>query len=168
MDVAWNAYKAMHGHEITFSIKSLPTELDIDATFEELRKVVKRGRNPASLMTRLGLSKSAKLIFDIVKVDDHGLITEERITVTQSYLSYLRLLKKIRVTWNLSITTIIDEPDIDIESSMPLAHIDDFIIKCLIIVLIRRMLFFSNIEALNGQLNVCSIMRRLISDSVML
>ncbi|KKO17986.1 MAG: hypothetical protein BROFUL_03329 [Candidatus Brocadia fulgida] len=37
------------------------------------------------------------------------------------------------------------------------------VIKCLIIVLIRRMLSFSNIEALNGQLNVCSIMRRLIS-----
>jgi hypothetical protein len=36
------------------------------------------------------------------------------------------------------------------------------IIKGLIIVLIRRMLSFSNIEALNGQLNVCSIMRRLI------
>ncbi|MBV6465438.1 MAG: hypothetical protein PGMFKBFP_00714 [Anaerolineales bacterium] len=37
------------------------------------------------------------------------------------------------------------------------------VIKGLIIVLIRRMLSFSNIEALNGQLNVCSIMRRLIS-----
>lgn len=134
LDVAWNAYKAMHGHEITFSIKSLPTELDIDATFEELRKVVKRGRNPASLMTRLGLSKSAKIIFDIIKVDDHSLITEERVTVAQSHLSYLRLLKKIRNKWNLSITTIIDGPDIDIGSPMPLVHIDDFVkrFRCVI------------------------------------
>ncbi len=35
------------------------------------------------------------------------------------------------------------------------------VIKGLIIVLIRRMLSFSNIEALNGQLNVCSIMRKM-------
>ncbi|MBM4064564.1 MAG: hypothetical protein FJ266_02820 [Planctomycetes bacterium] len=133
-DAARNAYKSMHGHEITFSNKSLPTELDIDATFEELRKIIKRGRNPASLMARLGLSKSAKLIFDIVKVDDHCLITEERVTVAQSYLSYLKLLKKIRVTWNLTITTILDGPDIDIDSLMPLAHIDDFIkrFRCVI------------------------------------
>lgn len=126
-DAAWNAYKSMHGCEITFSMKSLPTELDIDTSFEELKKVVKKGKNPANWMTRMGLSKSAKLIFDIIKVDDHCLVTEERITVAQSYLSYLRLLKKVRNKWNLSITTIIDGPDIDIESSMPLAHIDDFI-----------------------------------------
>ena len=133
-DAAWDAYKSMHGCEITFSIKSLPTELDIDASFEELRKVVKKGRNPANWMTRMGLSKSAKLIFDIIKVDDHYLVTEERVTVAQSYLSYIKLLKKIRVTWNLTITTIIDGPDIDIESSMPLAHIDDFVkrFRCVI------------------------------------
>lgn len=133
-DAARIAYKSWSGHEITFSIKSLPTELDIDASFEELRKVVKKGKNPTNWMTRMGLSKSAKLIFDITKVDDHYLVTEERITVAQSYLSYVRLLKKIRVTWNLTITTIIDGPDIDIESPMPLAHIDDFIkrFRCVI------------------------------------
>ena len=133
-DAAWNAYKSMHGCEITFSMKSLPPELDIDASFEELRKVIKKGRNPANWMARMGLSKSAKLIFDITKIDDHYIVTEERITVAQSYLSYVRLLKKIRVTWNLTITTIIDGPDIDIESSMPLAHIDDFIkrFRCVI------------------------------------
>ena len=126
-DAARNAYKLMHGCEITFSIKLLPTELDIDASFEELRKVVKKGKNPANWMTRMGLSKSAKFIFDIIKVDGHCLTIEERITVAQSYLSYVRLLKKIRVTWNLTITTIINGPDLDIESSMPLAHIDDLI-----------------------------------------
>lgn len=133
-DAAWNAYKSMHGCEITFSMKSLPTELDIDASFEELKKVIKKGKNPSNWMARMGLSKSAKLIFDIIKVDDHCLITEERITVAQSYLSYRILLKKIRNKWNLSITTIIDGPDIDIESSMPLVHIDDFIkrFRCVI------------------------------------
>ena len=131
---AWIDFNSYQGHEITFSNSSLLNELDIDASFEELRKAVNKGKNPASLMTRMGLSKSAKLIFDITKVDGCCLITEERITVAHSYLSYLKLLKKIRVTWNLAITTIINGPDLDIESSMPLAHIDDSIkqFRCVI------------------------------------
>jgi very-short-patch-repair endonuclease len=126
-DAAWNAYKSMQGCEITFSIKSLPAGMDIDAPFDELREVVKKGKDPASLMTRLGLSKSTKLIYDTIKVDGRYLLTEERVTIAQSYLSYVRLIKKIRVTWNLGITTLIDGPDIDIDSPMPLASIDDFI-----------------------------------------
>ncbi|MGQ3685670.1 MAG: AAA domain-containing protein [Candidatus Loosdrechtia sp.] len=126
-EAARDAYKSMHGHEITFSIKSLPAELNIDASFEELRKVIEKGKNPSHWMTRMGLSKPTKLLFDTIKVDGHRLMTSERIIVAQSYLSYVKLLKKIYVTWNLTITTTIDGPDIDIKSSMPLAHIDDLI-----------------------------------------
>lgn len=126
-DAAYKDFNLYQGHEITFSNSSLLNELDIDASFEELRKAVNKGKNPANWLTRMGLSKSAKLIFEVIKVDGYCLVTEERITVAQSYLSYVKLLKKIRVTWNLTITTIINGPDLDIESSMPLAHIDDLI-----------------------------------------
>src|SRR3990170_5372788 len=130
-DSIWKAYQSKQGYKIVTG--ELPIDLDIDAALEELGRTVGNGENPSNWLTRIGLSRAAKILFDTVKVDGHNLMTEERINAAQAYFSYKALLKKIETLWNPVIPTV-GGPVLDLTTSMPLVNIDEFIKNVRLIV----------------------------------
>lgn len=119
---AWGGWQKFHGFRIT--IRDLPTDLDIEPALEELRRAIAKGRKPSGFITRITLSKAAKLLFDSAKVDGYPLLTTERIDIAKSYLSYKKHLSKIDVLWNKTIR-IADGPKINLIGPMPLAEVDE-------------------------------------------
>lgn len=120
-DAAWNALQSKQGYQV--SIEALPTEIDKSAVLEELRRTIEAGRNPAHLFTRLGLSKSAKLFFDSVKVDGRSLASLEQINLIKACLTYEECLKKIKTLWTQTIKAV-NGSNIDFAAAMPLENID--------------------------------------------
>lgn len=130
-DSIWKAYQSKQGYKIVTG--ELPIGLDIHAALEELGRTVGNGRNPSNWLTRIGLSRAAKILFDTVKVDGHNLLTEDRINAAQAYFSYKALLKKIETLWNPVIPTV-GGPVLDLTTAMPLVNIDAFIKNVRLIV----------------------------------
>jgi len=121
-DFAWQAFKMIQGYKIL--VKDLPSDLDIEATVEELNRKIKSGKKPTNWLTRITLSKGAKLLFDSVTVDDHRLLTSERIDVVKAYFSYKKHISKITTVWNKTIKTV-EGPTLELASAMPLAKIEE-------------------------------------------
>ncbi len=133
-DAAWSVYQQIQGCQIAISALHDDLEiLEINAALEELNRSVENGRNPSNWLTRLGLTKPAKLLFDAVKVDGYPIITTERINVAKAKFSYDAYLKKIDTIWKQTIKTV-NGPHFDLSAAMPLANIDVHIndIRCVI------------------------------------
>lgn len=122
---AWQAYQVFHGYEIEIS-QDLPADMDIDAALDELNK-----RTPTNLIGKVFLSKSAKLMYKLVRVDGHPLNTSERLNAVKAYFTYHKFLRKIKTLWDQSIQAV-DGPELSVAGSMPLAVIDEAIkdIRC--------------------------------------
>jgi len=121
-DFAWKAFKIIQGYKIL--VKDIPSDLDIEATVEELNRKIESGKKPNNWLTRITLSKGAKLLFDSVTVDDHRLLTSERIDVVKAYFSYKKHISKITTVWNKTIKTV-EGPTLELASAMPLAKIEE-------------------------------------------
>jgi very-short-patch-repair endonuclease len=121
-EIAWEQYDRIKAFNII--VDDFPPELDIDAALEELRRIIKKGRNPSNWLTRITMSKGAKLAFGCIKVDNHNLFTLERIEVSQSYFSYKKHFNKVKTIWEQNIK-IVDGPKLSENTEMPLAEIDE-------------------------------------------
>lgn len=119
---AWQSYQASHGYEVT--VDSLPTDIDITATLEEISRHVESGRNPSSFLVRIRLSKSAKLLYQSIKVDGASINASERINITKAYFTYNSFLKKIDTLWKQTISSV-NGPEMDLACAMPLSEIDE-------------------------------------------
>ena len=121
-ELAWKAFKIIQRYKIL--VKDIPSDLDIEATVEELSRKIKSGKRPNNWLTRITLSSGAKLLFDSVTVDDHPLLTSERIDVVKAYFLYKKHISKITTLWNKTIKTV-EGPTLELASAMPLAKIDE-------------------------------------------
>ncbi len=119
---AWQSYQAIQGCEI--NTENYPPDSDITAALEELERVVMKGGKPSRLITRITLSKTAKLIYDSIKIDGHSLNTVERIKLVKAYLSYTTTLKKIETVWGKTVAAI-NGISLNLTGPMPLAEIDE-------------------------------------------
>jgi hypothetical protein len=120
-DRAWHSFQKIQGSQIV--VNNLPINLDREAALDELDRTIQKGKNPSSFMTRLALSKAAKLFFDSVKVDGQRLTTSGRTDLVRLRFSYEACLKKFEANWIKSIK-IVDGPRRDQLAPMPLADID--------------------------------------------
>jgi len=120
-DEAWQSFQKTQGSQIV--IGNLPVDLDREAALDELERAVQKGKNPAGFITRLALSKAAKLLFDSVTVDGQKLTRPRRIELVRARLSYETRVKKFEEIWARFIK-IVGGPKRDQLASMPLADID--------------------------------------------
>ncbi len=119
---AWQSYQASRGYEIT--VDSLPADIDITPALEEISRHVDNGRNPSSFLVRIRLSKSAKLLYQSIKVDGASINASERINITKAYFTYNSFLKKIDTLWKQTISSV-NGPEMDLACAMPLSEIDE-------------------------------------------
>ncbi len=120
-DVAWKHYNRIKAHRV---VGDMPPDFDIDPALEELSRIVAKGRNPSKWLTRITMSKEAKLAFSSIKVDNYTLLSSERIDVAKAYFQYKRHINKIRTIWGKNIT-IVDGPKLALNDAIPLAEIDE-------------------------------------------
>ncbi len=118
---AFHPFQTIQGFDI--AVPELPPDFDHDAALEELRNCVEKGKSPSSFTARLQLSKSAKLLFDSVKVDGRKLETLDRIDLVRAQISYEGYLKKLELRWEQGIRNV-DGPRRDKDALMPLADIE--------------------------------------------
>src|SRR5262249_27136317 len=98
---AFSSFQTIQGFEIT--VADLAPDFDRGAALEELRRSVEMGKSRSKLLTRLRLSKPAKLFFNSVKVDGRNLTTLDRIEVVRAQFSYEAYLKKLEFRWEQGI-----------------------------------------------------------------
>ena len=120
-DVAWKHYNRIKAHRV---VGDMPPDFDIDPALEELSRIVAKGGNPSRWLTRITMSKEATLAFSSIKVDNHTLLSSERIDVAKAYFQYKRHINKIRTIWGKNIT-IVDGPKLALNDAIPLAEIDE-------------------------------------------
>jgi hypothetical protein len=118
---AWQSFLKIHQSQI--AIGNLPFDLDRETALDELERTLQKGKNPSGFITRLALSKAAKLLFDTVTVDGQKLTTPGRIELIRAHFSYGADVKKFEQIWSKSIK-IVDGPRRDQLAPMPLADID--------------------------------------------
>ncbi|MEW6109740.1 MAG: AAA domain-containing protein [Nitrospirota bacterium] len=121
-DSAWTASQIIQSCEIT--PEDFPTDLDVVAALEELERAIARGKKPSSWITRLSLSKAARAIYDLVKIDGSYINTVERVNAVKAQFSYKSALKKIDTAWGKTIAAV-DGAGLNLAVSMPLAEIDE-------------------------------------------
>ncbi len=118
----WQAYQTKTGYKIEIGEMPL-SAIDIDAALNELQRNIENGKALTGWLAKIRLSKPAKMIFNLVKVDGNCLTTIERILVVRAYYSYNDLLKKIETHWNQYIKNV-NGPELDLSVAMPLAIVD--------------------------------------------
>ena len=121
LDRAWHSFQKIQGFQIV--VDNLLSDLDREAALDELDRTIQKGKNPSSFMTRLALSKAAKLFFDSVTVDGQRLTTSGRTDLVRLRFSYEACLKKFEANWIKSIK-MVGGPRRDQLAPMPLADID--------------------------------------------
>ena len=119
---AWQSYQAIQGYEI--KTESYPPDSDITAALEELERVVMKGRKPSRLITRITLSKTARLIYDSIKIDGCSLNSVEKIKLAKASFSYTTTLNKLETVWGKTVAAI-EGVSLNLDGAMPLAEIDD-------------------------------------------
>ena len=121
-NLAYQAYQAIQGCEI--NTESYPADLDVNSALEELERVVIKGGKPSKLITRITLSKTARLLYDSIKVDGLSLNTVERIKAVKAYFSYTTTLDKIETVWGKTVAAV-NGIGLNLAVPMPLAEIDE-------------------------------------------
>ncbi|MDI7258927.1 MAG: AAA domain-containing protein [Thermodesulfobacteriota bacterium] len=121
-EIAWKNYNRIKAYRVV--VKDMPPDLDIDPALEELSRIVGEGGNPSKWLTRITMSKEAKLIFSSIKVDNYSLLTSERIDVAKAYFQYKRHVNKIKTIWEKNIS-IVEGPKLALNEEIPLAEIDE-------------------------------------------
>lgn len=117
------AYKHYNRFKANRVVGDMSPDFDVDPALEELSRIVAKGGNPSKGLTRITMSKEAKLVFSSIKVDNYTLLTSERIDIAKAYFKYKRHIKKIRTIWGRNIT-IVDGPKLALNDAIPLAEID--------------------------------------------
>ncbi len=119
---AWQAYQVVQ--DCAIMTGDYAADIDMRAALEELERIVVSGRKPSNWITRIALSKTARLLYDSVRVDGFSLTTVERIKTVKAHFAYITILKKIETTWKKTIVAV-NGIDLNLAVPMPLAEIDE-------------------------------------------
>ncbi|KJU85992.1 disulfide isomerase [Candidatus Magnetobacterium bavaricum] len=126
-DGAMLLFKTAQGYRIVHD-EPMAANMDVLAALEGLRMLVSTGKDPASWLTRLTMSKTMRFVYDTVKVDDLPLSTVDRIQVARAYFKYRQGFEKISVLWENAVVPV-GAPAIKASVAVQLADVDVYISK---------------------------------------
>ncbi|MBF0317159.1 MAG: AAA family ATPase, partial [Nitrospirae bacterium] len=104
-DGAMLLFKTARGYRIVHD-EAIPANMDVMAALEGLRMLLSTGKDPASWLTRLTMSKTMRFVYDTLKVDDLPLNTVDKIQAARAYFKYRQGLEKISVLWENALVPV--------------------------------------------------------------
>ncbi len=104
-DTTRQSYKFTQGYKIE-QTDVIPADMDVFAALAELKGLIWNEKNPSSWLTRLTMSKTARFVYDTVKVDGFPLKTIERIDAAKADFKYKQGLAKLNTLWEDAVTHV--------------------------------------------------------------